>query len=256
MPERPRVYRTRGVVLKRSDLGEADKVLTIYTPHYGKLRAVAKGVRRPSSRLGGHVEEFSHSEMLLAKGRELDVVTQAQTVDSFRGMREDMWRTTHGYYVVELVECFTEERVEEPRLFDLLVSTLRYLADCPDLFTAVRFFEVQMLGVVGYRPELSRCLVCRGEIKPEDNLFSAAMGGVLCPACGYGEVTARPISLNALKVLRHLQRLESPPPAGLRLDPATRREVEGITRSQIEQLLERQLKSTAFLELLRLEELI
>ena len=156
------------------------------------------------------MEEFAYADMLLAKGRELDVVTQSQTVDSFRRMREELWRTSHGYYVVELVDSFTEERNEEPPLFDLLVSTLRYLAECPDLFTAVRFFDLHLLGIVGYRPELTRCLVCREEVKPEDNYFSPSLGGVICPACGYGEVTARPLSLNALKVLRHLQRLERP----------------------------------------------
>jgi len=254
MSERPRVYRTEGVVLKRIDLGEADKILTLYTPGAGKLRAVAKGVRRPGSRLGGHVDEFTYADMLLARGRELDVVTQSQTLDPFRRMREELWRVSYGYYVSELVDSFTEERIGNQPLFDLLVESYRWLAERTDLFTVVRFFELHLLDLVGYRPELGRCVRCRSEVQPEANYFSPQLGGVLCPACGQVEAVASPISLNGLKVLRYLQRTNSPPSNGLRLDSATRREVESTTRSYIEYLLERQVKSTAFLDRLRLEE--
>jgi len=254
MAERPRIYRTRGVVLKRTDLGEADKILTIYSYSSGKLRAVAKGVRRPSSKLGGHVDEFAYSDMLLARGRDLDVVTQSQTIETFRGMREDLWRTSCGYYLAELVDCFTEDRIENRPLFELLVSTLQRVARGDDLFTIIRFFELHLLEMVGYRPELARCLGCQTEVKPEANYFSPRMGGVVCPDCGRHEATAQPISLGGLKVLRYLQRLEEPPAAGLRLDASTRREVDATLRHYIEQLLEKTLKSNAFLDRLRLEE--
>lgn len=254
MPGRLRIYRTRGVVLKSIDLGEADKILTIYASGIGKLRAVAKGVRRPSSRLGGHVDEFAYSEMLLARGRDLDVVTQSQTLDPFRSMREELWRASYGYYVSELVDCFTEERIENEPLFDLLVGTLRLLGEASDLWTVARFLELHLLELVGYRPELVRCLGCRSEIRPETNFFSSFQGGVLCPSCGRGEAAAAPISLNGLKVLRYLQRIDSPPPGGLRLDSTARREAEATMRSYVEYLLERAVKSTAFLDRLRLEE--
>jgi DNA repair protein RecO (recombination protein O) len=254
MAERPRVYRTKGVVLKRIDLGEADKILVLYTASDGKLRAVAKGVRRPGSRLGGHVDDLAYADMLLARGRELDVVTQSQTLDPFRRMREELKRTSLGYYVSELVDGFTEERIENRPLFDLLVATLGLLAERDDLSTVVRFFELHLLEAVGYRPELTRCLVCGAEIRPESNYFSAAKGGVLCPTCGHHDDSTVPLSLNGLKVLRYLQRLGSPPAAGLRLDVPTRREVESAMRSYIEHTLERSLKSTAFLDRLRLEE--
>lgn len=254
MVEHPRVYKTKGVVLKRIDLGEADKILTIYTSNFGKLRAVAKGVRRPGSRLGGHVDEFAYAEMLLAKGRELDVVTQSQTLEPFRRMREDLWRASYGYYVAELVDAFTEERSESLPLFNLLVSTLRLLSEADDLSTGLRFFELHLMELVGYRPELGMCLACRREIQPQANFFSPVLGGVLCPSCGQVEVTAAPVSLNCLKVLRYLQRLDQPPVGGLRIDGATRRAVESTMRGYVEHLLERAVKSTAFLERLRLEE--
>lgn len=254
MGDRPRVYRTRGVVLRRIDLGEADKILTLYTANLGKLRAVAKGVRRPGSRLGGHLDDLSYADMLLAKGRDLDVITQSQTISSFRGMRDDLRRTTLGYYVAELVDGFTEERIENRPLFDLLVHTLELLSEAKDLATSVRFFELHLLDTVGYRPELARCLGCGKEILPEPNYFTAAGGGVLCPTCGRHDPSASPLSLDGLKVLRYLQRLPVSPPGGIRLDAATRRETESTMRSYLEHLLERSLRSTAFLDRLRIEE--
>lgn len=240
-------------MLKRNDLGEADKILTIYTSHYGKLRAVAKGVRRPSSRLGGHVDEFAYADMLLAKGRDLDIVTQSQTLDTFKRMRDELWRGSYAYYVAELVDSFTEDRIENRPLFDLLVETLQRLSEGDDLWTTVRFFELHLLDLVGYRPELTRCLGCRAEIKPEANFFSALLGGVLCPECGRREISSVTISLNSLKVLRYLQRLPAPPSDCLRLDPSIRRDVEAAMRSYIEHTLERSVKSTAFLDRLRFE---
>lgn len=254
MSERPRVYRTKGFVLKRSDLGEADKILTLFTPTIGKLRAVAKGVRRPGSRLGGHVDDFAYADMLLARGRDLDVVTQSQTLETFRRLREELWRASYGYYVAELVDSFTEERVESRELFDLLVGTFRVLSDASDLPLATRFFELRLLALTGYKPELFHCVSCRAEIQPETNYFSSRLGGVLCPACGPGEMSASQVAVISLKLLRHLQRLSAPPSDGMKIDGATRREVETTLRGYIEHLLEHSLKSTAFLDRLRLEE--
>lgn len=235
------------------DLGEADKILTIYTPGFGKVKAIAKGVRRPSSRLGGHVDDFAYADMLLAKGRDLDIVTQSQTLDSFRPLREELSRMTHGYYVAELVDSFNEERSENQPLFDLLIQTFRLLSEESDLATVLRYFEIHMLDMVGYRPELSHCVRCRADIQPEANYFSPALGGAVCPACGPSEGSAVSISLNSLKLLRHLQRL-SVYPAGLKVDATTQRETETVMRGYLEHLLERAMKSTAFLDRLRHED--
>ncbi len=241
-------------MLKRIDLGEADKILTIYTPTTGKLRAVAKGVRRPGSRLGGHVDEFAYADMLLARGRDLDVVTQSQTLDSFRPVREELRRASYGYYVAELVDSFNEERSENEPLFDLLVACFRLFGSEAELSTVARFFELHMLALIGYRPELRHCVRCRAEIQPEANYFSPHLGGVVCPTCGPSEGSAVRISMNGLKLLRHLQRLGTFPAGGIKVDAATRREAEGIMRGYIEHLLERAVKSTAFLDRLRHED--
>ncbi len=106
---RQRLYRTPAIILKRQDFGEADRILTLFTPERGKLRVIAKGARKITSRKGGHIELFTYSNLLIAKGRNFDIVTQAETIQSFRKLREDLSRITYAYYIAELVDLFTQE---------------------------------------------------------------------------------------------------------------------------------------------------
>ncbi|MGD8605174.1 MAG: DNA repair protein RecO, partial [Anaerolineales bacterium] len=112
MSGRERVYRTEAVVLRRFNLGEADRLLTLYTLRYGKVKAIAKGVRRPKSRKAGHLEPFTHVQLMLARGRELDIITQAEAMDSYPQLREDLVRIGQASYVIELADAFTVERDE------------------------------------------------------------------------------------------------------------------------------------------------
>src|ERR687886_1213367 len=122
-PTRQRLYRTPAIVLKRMDLGEADRILTLYTRDHGKLRAVAKGVRRTTSRSAGHLELFTLADVLLAQGRELDVVSQADTITAFRRVREDVILTSHAYYLAELTDLLTEDRSENRVVFTTLAES-------------------------------------------------------------------------------------------------------------------------------------
>src|SRR5438045_4093476 len=108
----PRVYRCEAVVLRQRRLGEADRILTLYTPQLGKVEAVAKGVRKQTSRKAGHLEPLTLSSLLIASGRNLDIITQAETVESFLPLREDLTRLSRGMYVAELVDRFSESRSE------------------------------------------------------------------------------------------------------------------------------------------------
>ncbi|MBI3915321.1 MAG: DNA repair protein RecO, partial [Chloroflexi bacterium] len=108
---RDRLYRVQAIILKRTDMGEADRLLTLYTRDHGKLRAMAKGARKPASRKSGHVELFMHSELLLARGRNLDIVTQAETRHAFLPLQSDLHRLGYAYYFAELLDQFTEDQV-------------------------------------------------------------------------------------------------------------------------------------------------
>ena len=237
--------------MKRSDFGEADRLLTLYTPKLGKMRAIAKGVRKPTSRKSGHLELFTHSQLLIAKGRNLDIVTQAETIHAFRPLREDLLRTGYAYYVAELMNLFVEEGVENRPLFDLLLAMLGWLGDASDLDLTTRFFELHLLSLLGYRPQLFQCVACRHQIEPTTNFFSAADGGVICANCSQNHRRAKEISLNALKVLRFLQTRDYDTCCRLRLSHTLHKELETVMHDYITYILERSLKSVAFLNTLR-----
>jgi DNA repair protein RecO (recombination protein O) len=248
---RERLYRTEAIILKRSDFGEADRLLTFFTPHRGKLRAVAKGARKPQSRKAGHLELFSRTRLLLARGRNLDIVTQAETVEPFLPLREDLLRTTYAYYVAELVDRFLGDEDENRPVFDLLLTAFDWLGQADDLALATRFFELRLLAMVGYQPQFFRCVNCQAQIEPLINFFHAGEGGVLCPRCGEGRSEATPLSLNALKVLRFLQTRDYDTVRLLRLRSSLHAELEATMLHYITYLLERNIKSVDFLHQLR-----
>ncbi len=248
---RVRLQRNEAIVLKRRDFGEADRILTLYTRERGKVSAIAKGVRRITSRLGGHVELFTHGQMLLAQGRNLDVLTQADTIQTFRGLREDLIRTTYAYHAAELVDRFSEEGMAAEAIFDLLRDCLDGLCDAEDPALVLRFFELRLLGLLGYRPQFFQCVACGETLEPAGNAFDAEAGGVLCPGCAQRAPTAIPLSESAFRVLRFLQTRSLATARQVALQQATRAELERIMHAYVRHILERDLRSVEFLERLR-----
>lgn len=249
---RERLYRVQAIVLRRTDHGEADRLLTLFTPDRGKLRVNAKGARKPSSRKSGHVELFTHVDLMLAKGQQIDVVTQADTIDAFIALRDNLDRVSYAYYLVELIDKFSEEETENRPVFDLLWRALGWLGDeaiDPDLLT--RFFELRLLQYVGYRPQLFACVHCGKVIEPIENYFSAEAGGVLDAECAHTQRDAQMISLNALKVLRYLQTREWETVRGLKLNAEVLAQVEILLQGYLAHHLERELKSVEFLRELK-----
>lgn len=238
-------------MLRRTDFGEADRLLTVFTPERGKLRLVAKGARKPSSRKSGHVELFSHGQFLVAVGRELDIVTQAETVEPFLPLREDLLRTTYAYYVAELADAFTAEHDENQPLFRLLKDTFGWLCAATDLLLLARYYELHLLGLVGYQPQLFVCGSCRKQLEPEPNYLSAAEGTVFCRRCGYERLGTAELSVNVLKVLRFLQTRDWETCRLLRLSPGSHAEAERVMADYVTYHLERKLKSVDFLHRLR-----
>jgi DNA repair protein RecO (recombination protein O) len=241
------------VVLRRVDFGEADRVLVLFTRERGKIPVVAKGVRRLSSRMAGHLELFTQSELQLARGANLDVVTQAETRNPFRALREDLTRTSTAYLIAEAADALTEEAVEQPELYDLLTATLRALGASEDPRLVAAHYQLRLLDVTGFRPVLMRCVACDAELAPGRNAFSAYLGGALCPKCGPDEPSARPIATDVLKVLRNLQRAGLPGSVLFRVPEITMREVERTLRDLVERHTERRLRTPDLLARLRAE---
>lgn len=251
MPSRERTFRTEAIVLRRKDFGEADRLLTLFTPDAGKIQAIAKGVRKLKSRKAGHLELYTRANLLLARGRDMDIITQAETVEAYRPLREELLRSTYGSYCVELLDKFTPDGAENKPLYELLAQALGWLAEARDLALTTRYYELQLLGMAGYQPELFRCVIKGEMIKAEDQFFDPGEGGVLCPRCGDGHPGAFPISLNALKVLRFMQTNSYASLRDLKLGAGVQAEVERLTQHAITYYLERQLKSVEFLKQVR-----
>lgn len=258
-----RSYQTQGIILRQTKLGEFDKIVTIYTPELGKIRAVAKGACRPNSKLAGNIEPLMHSLMSLAKGRNLDIVTQSQTVNGFPALKGDLWRMACGLYILELIDSFTVEGGESRPLFDLLLDVLHQLSEPDTDEIALRYFELHLLNHLGYRPQLHRCVNCDSPLKPVVNSFSPSKGGLLCPHCSSeenlpheqtGATSARPclpLSLGALKVLRLWQSCDYPTARRVRLKPELSRELEQVLCDYITCILQREPRSLAWLRKLK-----
>lgn len=238
-------------MIRHADWGEADRLLVLYTREAGKLRAVAKGARKIRSRKAGHLEPFTRVKLLLAHGSDFWIVTQAETVDAYLPVREDLLRTGYASYVVELLDRFTYDEGENRALYQLLIETMGRVAVRPDPFVAVRYYEMRLLDLVGFRPNLVACQSCGEQIQPEDQFFDALQGGVICPRCAGNFPAAREVKMNTLKYLRHLQRSTFTEAARADIPAGVRPELEALFNHYLTYLLERRLNSSHFISEMR-----
>ena len=250
MPK-PRTYQTEAVIIKKTKLREADRILTLYTPHLGKIQGVAKGVRRPRSKLAGHLELLTHSQVSLARGRNLDTIIGSQTIDSFLPLKSDLWLTSCALYVTELINQFTADHIENYSLFRLLIETMHRLSRPDDNELVLRYFELHLLNEVGYRPQLRQCVSCHSPLKVVTNTFSPADGGILCPRCSQRRPLTYPLSVDAIKVLNLLQGSDYDTAGAQKMAPELSHELDEVLSHYLEYLLEREVKSAAWLDTLR-----
>lgn len=254
MPPQERSIRVDGVILRHTDFGEADRLLTIFTRESGKVRSIAKGVRKARSRKAGHVEPFMRANLQLARGRDLFILTQAETLDGYPAIREDLILLGYASYIIELIDRSTNENEENRSLYNLLTQTLARLNRGDDPNRASRYFEIRLLDYVGFRPQLLKCAHCKSEIQPEDQFFSAYQGGVICIKCGQRDPQARPVSMLALKYLRHFQRSSYREASRASIPTAVYDEMENLLQYYITFSIERSLNSPAFLRRVRLNQ--
>jgi DNA repair protein RecO (recombination protein O) len=231
-----------GIVLRGYPFGEADRVVVLLSPHNGKLRTVAKGVRKTKSRFGGRLEPFTHVEVVLYEGRNLDTITQVDVVDAFPRLRSDLDRVTAASTMVEAIDAVAQEDEASVALFGLLVDGLRSLeagATGRDLVSA---FLLKLASVVGVAPALDHCASCgRSDLLTR---FSFDGGGVMCANCrAEGTVRLRPGLTGYLAGLARCEMGDMPVP-----DPAFSGEAMGVARRFVEHHLDRRLASLATLE--------
>ena len=248
----PRRYTTDAIVLSRFDLGEADRVLTLITPAGGKLKAIAKGIRRPTSRIGGSLEPFAELTVALARGRTFDVVTQVSVGHAWLHLRDDLESTATAWYLAELADRSLEERHAAEPLYALLRRAYELLDAGMASGRVARWFEMHLLDELGVRPEVDRCVECDRVLESDARFrWVPPLGGVVCDRCPGPPHDRTGLSLDALKLLKAYQRLDIEALAGLRLTAQVEAEVETALRDFVRHVLEREARSLAFLDEVR-----
>jgi DNA repair protein RecO (recombination protein O) len=192
------LFRDRGMVLRTIRLGEADRIVTLMTEEHGKVRAVAKGVRRTTSKFGSRLEPLSHVSLLGWQGRgDLDTINQVEVIDTNRAVREDLDRMAAAMSMLEVVDQIGQERHANPRLYEMLVGAIAALAQERSPMVAPAFF-LKVLALEGSAPVLDGCVSCGEEDPGQLVAFDLVEGGVLCRNCRRG----RPLSPAGLALLR------------------------------------------------------
>lgn len=238
-------YKEQGVVLRSAKLGEADKIVTVMTQGSGKVRGVAKGIRKTTSRFGARLEPFTHVNLMLYRGRgSLDTITQAEIIAPHRAIRDDLSLFAAGETMLEAVDRVAEEHERNVRVVLLLLSGLRSLEARPaDPAAVAESFLLKLLSVSGFHPSLTACAVCGST---DVQLFSAGLGGAVCVADaepGAGHVTAAALAfLGALALadLADAGQITAP-------ESRTRKEARGLLFGFAEYHLERRMKSVPML---------
>ena len=234
----------QGIVLRSIKLGEADKIVTIMTQGSGKVRAVAKGIRKTTSRFGARLEPFTHVDLLLYRGRSsLDIVNQAEIISPHRSVREDLGRFAAGETMLEAVDKVAEEHERNVRLFLLLLSGLRAIESRPaEPASVAESFMLKLLSLSGFHPSLTACAVCGAT---PATLFSSGQGGAVCSNCA--EYDAEPVSSEVLDFLSRLGTADMVDAGGMIPDEQVRRQARGFLYAFAEYHLERRMRSLPML---------
>ncbi len=232
----------QGIVLRSFPFGEADRVVVILSPNHGKLRTVAKGIRKTKSRFGGRLEPFTHVDLVLYEGRNLDTITQVSVIETFSHLRDDLDQVIAAGTMVEAVDAVASEGEPSLRLFLLLQRGLRALDQGETSSDLVTAFLLKLAEVIGLAPALDFCASCGRQA--QTLRFGFAAGGAVCDNCPTeGAVRLRPGLTAYLSVLAEADLADLPQP-----DPRFSGEAMGIARRFVEYHLERRLSSLAVLD--------
>ncbi len=238
------LFKASAIVLRSRDFQEADRVVTLLSDRQGKMEAVARGARRPRSRLIGATQPFCLIEASLFRGRSMDTINQAEVIEGFRGLREDLLLMAHATYVCEMVDESLGFYDVTPGVFSLVLTSLGLLRDGADPGTVRHMFQIRLLMTQGIGPEVKRCVACgRAGDTP---FFHAAQGGLMCEDCGRA-AGAEPISKSALESMKALARLDPGKGVRLRMNVRTKAEVSRVLDAYVLWHLDKSLKSLAFL---------
>jgi DNA repair protein RecO (recombination protein O) len=243
-------YKTPAVVLRTTPYGEADKIVTLYTLDFGKIKGIAKGAKRSQRRFGNTLEVCSYvaASFFEKETSELVRLSHCDLIRPFEGLRGDIGNLAWASYLVELVSEMTAERIKNKALFDLLIFALELIDQGILKEEILRVFEVRLLSSLGYQPHLDHCIRCKKGLGGKNIFFGFREGGVLCSSCAANLLDLVPVSLGTVKTLLLAQKIPLPQVRRLSFSPQSLRESRAILSLFIQQYLGKELKSKKFLE--------
>lgn len=245
-------YACEGIILRRQNFGEADRLVVFFSDRFGKIRAVAKGIRRPTSKMSGSLELFSQTKLRLAEGKNLDIIVESNPIAIWRGVREHLERFELVSYLGELVDKTTQESESHAGIYRLLVESLQFI-DARKLIPVqliVDYFRAKLLADLGYEPQLNHCAVCHDELSPGQNYWSSSAGGVVCGEHQGQADRAVAIADNTIKMMRLMINRELAQVAQIEVNDEIKSQTHRIINDFFDYHFDINLKSKKYVEAL------
>ena len=236
-------YKTQGIIIKRRNFGEADRLLTIYTEKKGKVTAIAKSVRKIKSKLAGHLELFYLSDFMIVEGKNIDTITGAVNIENYCHLRNSLRRSNQAYYMAEIIDKLCGENEVNKPIFNLLKSTMKKIGDNKLLLS---YFSIRALKFLGHKPEINICTYCHKKLSSNNqNYFSNSFGGIICQKCKKEDLNCEKINVDTIKLLRLL--LENDIYIIDKLNNKYSVFLDNLVLNFLEFILEKEIKSKKFL---------
>lgn len=240
------LQKCEGIVIRTTDYGETNKIVTLYTRELGKIGVMARGAKKPNSRLAAITQHFTYGYFLIYQNKGLGNLQQGETISSFRGIREDIYLTAHASYVVELLDKSTEDRKPNPYLFELVQQTLNYFNEGYDVDVLTNIFEMKMLNTLGLYPQLNECSFCHHNKGVFG--FSIREGGLICSQCFNKDPYHLKVSQATVKLLRLFYYFDLSRLGSISVKKVTKQELKKVIHMYYEEYSGLYLKSKRFLE--------
>lgn len=235
-----------GIVIRTTDYGETNKIVTLYTREFGKVGVMARGAKKPNSRLAAVTQLFTYGQYLFQASTGLGGLQQGEMISSMRAIREDIFLTAHASYIVDLTDKVTEDREPNPFLFELLLQTLNYMNEGYDLEILTNIYEMKMLNAQGLYPILDRCVNC-GSAEGDYN-FSIKEGGILCHRCFEQDPYRIKTSPGTVRLLRLFYLLDLNRLGNISVKPETKAELKKVISAYYDEYSGLYLKTRRFLD--------
>lgn len=241
------LQRTKAIVIRTQNLGEADKIVVFYTPYLGKVDVVARSARKPKSRFGGSLELLNYGELVFFERPEksLHIINSFDIINTFSQVRNDLMKTSYCFYIAELTGLIVSQHDANPRIFQLILHILSAMEDTSNPVLLIHTFELKLLMLSGYRPELRRCVKCNNYIDNKNSRihFISRLGGVVCQSCFFQDSSAIEISQGSRALMRRLQTVNLANINRFRASEQNYREIRRVTSDFISYHFEKPIRS-------------